>query len=245
MPVRGTSGVYSIRCVATGKRYIGSGIDISVRWTAHRVALRKGNHHNLYLQRAWNKYGEVQFSFETIEIVVPHDLLTRESDYIKEFRSADRRYGFNVNLTAWSRLGRPHKPSTIELMSAAKKGNKSRLGKPHSAETKLKISASQKGKIIPADQRAKISRTLMGSQVSTVARLKISIANKGKPKPHGFGRRIAEARAFFSVDEITEVRRLAKTGDSRRKIARQFGPSHNVVSKVLDGNGPFYGDVIG
>ena len=58
-----SSGIYTIICKTTGKYYIGSAVWIRKRWRNHREDLRKGKHHNLYLQRAWNKYGEDNFDF--------------------------------------------------------------------------------------------------------------------------------------------------------------------------------------
>lgn len=58
------SGVYKIICVKTGKFYVGSAKDIRHRQIQHLCHLRKGDHHCIYLQRAWNKYGEDNFVFE-------------------------------------------------------------------------------------------------------------------------------------------------------------------------------------
>lgn len=58
------SGVYKIVCIKTGKFYVGSAKDIRHRQIQHLCHLRKGDHHCIYLQRAWNKYGEDNFEFE-------------------------------------------------------------------------------------------------------------------------------------------------------------------------------------
>lgn len=79
----------------------------------------------------------------------------------------------------------------------------------------------------------------MGSET----RAKISLANKGKSKPEGFGFRVAASQAFFTPEEIGEVRMLAEGGLSRRAIARLYGTSHNVVSKALYGKGAYYSAV--
>lgn len=57
-------GVYSITCVNNRKVYIGQAVNIRRRWHSHKWYLRKGNHRNSHIQRAWNKYGESAFVFK-------------------------------------------------------------------------------------------------------------------------------------------------------------------------------------
>jgi predicted GIY-YIG superfamily endonuclease len=38
------SGVYQIRCIPTGKVYVGSAVDLFKRWAQHHRTLRKGEH---------------------------------------------------------------------------------------------------------------------------------------------------------------------------------------------------------
>ena len=49
-------GIYKILNKIDGKFYLGSSKDIEHRWIDHIRELRKNNHHNDYLQHAWNKY---------------------------------------------------------------------------------------------------------------------------------------------------------------------------------------------
>ena len=64
-----SSGIYKIANQVTGDFYIGSAIDLSSRKYNHWLSLKKQKHHNLYLQRAFNKYGKDFFKFEIIEHV--------------------------------------------------------------------------------------------------------------------------------------------------------------------------------
>jgi len=58
------TGVYSITCLKTGKRYIGSTAQgFNIRLKTHLNSLRANKHINTKLQRAWNKYTESQFIF--------------------------------------------------------------------------------------------------------------------------------------------------------------------------------------
>lgn len=60
------SGVYEIKHVPTGRRYIGSAVHFGKRKKLHLIQLRAGNHHNRHLQNAWSKYGAEEFSFQLL-----------------------------------------------------------------------------------------------------------------------------------------------------------------------------------
>jgi group I intron endonuclease len=78
------SGIYAIRHVVSGKRYIGSSKRIERRWKEHKYRLNKGDHCTPHLQNAWNLYGADAFVFEIIESGVPKSrerLMAREQYY--------------------------------------------------------------------------------------------------------------------------------------------------------------------
>jgi group I intron endonuclease len=72
------SGVYVIRCLVTMKEYIGSSNNINHRLSAHRSHLRAGTHQNPHLQRAWDKYGEDNFTFSSVFYCDSDDVLNEE-----------------------------------------------------------------------------------------------------------------------------------------------------------------------
>lgn len=76
------SGIYTIKCKENNKMYLGSSVNISSRFRRHKADLRKNKHHCTYLQRAWNKYGEDKFTFETVEEVPKEELLDVEQMYL-------------------------------------------------------------------------------------------------------------------------------------------------------------------
>src|SRR5919205_4425633 len=97
-----SSGVYQILCVPTGKVYIGSTVNLRERWSNHLWRLRCGQHQNVFLQRAWNKYGEAHFKFSVLELVGATDLLCAEQAWIDKSGCTERKLGFNISSIATS-----------------------------------------------------------------------------------------------------------------------------------------------
>lgn len=135
-----STGIYAIRCIASGKAYIGSAKWIENRWAVHRKALREGKHHSQKLQHAWNKHGESAFAFEIIEITSIATLLQREQFHLDITCAADRDAGYNIVRTAGSPLGFVHGPEMRAKLSAALTGRK------FTDEHRSRISAALKGR---------------------------------------------------------------------------------------------------
>jgi len=68
------AGVYEIKCLNTGKVYVGQSTDIKKRWKEHKDLLNKAQHHNKRLQADWTLHGKEAFSFSIIQKhkPVPH-----------------------------------------------------------------------------------------------------------------------------------------------------------------------------
>jgi group I intron endonuclease len=75
-------GIYRIKNIINNKCYYGSAKNIKRRWVLHKSALKHNRHENIYLQRAWNKYGEEKFIFEIIEECEIDKLLIVEQKYL-------------------------------------------------------------------------------------------------------------------------------------------------------------------
>lgn len=137
-------GIYKITCLPTGKIYVGSSINIRSRWESHIGELKRNKHRNLYLQRAWNKYGKENFKFEIIEIVNPNLLMERELYWFKNSNCCNPKIGFNIGTY-------PERPM---------------LGRNHSKKTKLKMSMSGKRKIFTKEHKLNISLSSKGKKKS-------------------------------------------------------------------------------
>lgn len=77
--------LYEIKHTDSGMRYVGlTTRPAKIRWKEHTYSLRKGNHHNRYLQSAWTKYGENHFEFNIInELNTAEELSNAEIEYIR------------------------------------------------------------------------------------------------------------------------------------------------------------------
>jgi group I intron endonuclease len=152
------SGVYQIRNTINNKRYIGSAIDIKGRWRIHKRHLRKGIHGNDYLQKAWNKSGEIVFEFSILEKVNDlTQLISREQHYKDLYRSHNRKYGYDICKIAGSSLGYKHTEKTKKHLSEI------RMGKEPWNKGLEGFNGKQpwnKGKTLPEEYKAAISKTL-------------------------------------------------------------------------------------
>jgi len=89
-------GIYKIENLVNGKFYIGSSVDILKRWNHHSGDLNSNRHCNSYLQRAWNKYGEDNFSFEIIDIVEDKSVLFKREQYLLDTLNPFGDNGYNI-----------------------------------------------------------------------------------------------------------------------------------------------------
>ena len=79
-------GIYKIINKIDKKYYVGSSVNIKDyscnRWQRHKYDLKNNNHHNIKLQRAWNKYGEDAFEFIVVEQCEKENLMSVEQKYL-------------------------------------------------------------------------------------------------------------------------------------------------------------------
>lgn len=135
-----TVGIYKITNILDEKIYIGQTVNYRKRRTSHLSSLKKGNHHNEHLQRAFDKYGESTFEIELIKECTAEELDEMEKYYIKELDACNHDKGYNMMYG-----GQAYRNFTKEVrrkMSIARKGKK------FSDEHRKNLSLAQKGKTI-------------------------------------------------------------------------------------------------
>lgn len=152
------SGIYQIRNLVDGKKYIGSSVNLGERFLDHRRELNTSKHCNPYLQAAWLKYGESKFTFEILSLCNPSDTLTEEQIAIEIAESEcgwDMLYNLSKKAGA-PMAGRKHTPESIrkikEAMSLPRKGRTKDW--KHSEEWKEKASKSQKRAWMNGERKA-------------------------------------------------------------------------------------------
>jgi group I intron endonuclease len=92
-------GIYCIRNLKTNKVYIGQSNDVLRRRAEHFYELNRNNHHNRYLQNAWNKCAPEDFIFTIIEKNVSlKELSKREGYWINEYKSLNKNFGYNLQI---------------------------------------------------------------------------------------------------------------------------------------------------
>lgn len=237
------TGIYEIRHTESGRRYVGSALNIAQRWYAHRSALKHGKHYNRYLQAAWNKYGATAFVFEVLETLDdPALLVTREQYWIDHLRAYGD--GFNVSPTAYSILGLkrseetkakhreawkrrgPIPPDVRERMNAPKRGK--RRSDEHRAKIGIGVVAALKreGAMEEARRRmdhARAARTF--GPLDDEHKAKISEQQRGS----------GNCAAKLTEADVIVIRQRLAAGDIGTHIARDFGVSKLAISKIKCG----------
>lgn len=89
------SGVYKIENIVTGEMYIGSSVDMAVRQRAHFNDLKRKNHHSIHLQKAFDTYGEQNFTFSVLRECHKEQCREAEQDYLDSLMPK-----YNVSLLA-------------------------------------------------------------------------------------------------------------------------------------------------
>lgn len=145
------SGIYKILNKLNSKLYVGSAVNLDLRWAQHRSKLKFNQHPNKYLQSSFNKNGIVNFEFIVIEYCERASLVELEQYWIDTLKACNRQFGYNTRQIA-----------------------NSNIGVKCSEETKKKLSKLFKGRIVSVETRAKQSAWQIGRKMSEEAKLNMA-----------------------------------------------------------------------
>jgi group I intron endonuclease len=171
-----TSGVYAIINIQNNHIYVGSALNIGIRWERHKKSLCKGVHHSIYLQRAWDKYGENNFICIPV-FICTHNRIEVEQQFIDNLHP-EYNMAIKANGGSYPGVHKGIKRPDIILRNKLHK-TRGHTGKPHSTEAKEKMS------------KAWEARKLRGTSDET--RKRMSIASKQRRHTEDAKKRISEA----------------------------------------------------
>lgn len=186
--------MYTVYCHTNklnGKRYFGiTSMRPEVRWGSGNN-YRSSRHFNFAIE----KYGWDGFTHEVIaEGLTKEEACQMEQDLIREHKTTDGRYGYNLSTG----------------------GESGAAGVVVSAETRAKRSASLKGRTQSDETRRKLSEAAKGRTFSPETLAKMSAAKKGKPLSKEHAKKIADANRGKSMSDESK----AKIRESRRYMMK-------------------------
>lgn len=168
------SGIYKILNWVNGKAYVGSATYLRKRLSDHKCSLQKDKHDNPYLQRAWNKYGEINFQFLILEYCSVDKLIEREQFYFDTLKPEYNiaKIAGNTSGVRWTeeqrvkylskRIGTKRTQEEKDKISLGMIGKKNRLGTKANNETKALQSIKHTGITHSQEIRKKISENCKG-----------------------------------------------------------------------------------
>jgi len=233
------SGVYCIEHIS-GRKYIGSSMDIGTRWRSHLNMLKAGRHTQRF-QAAWDKYGAHEFIFRVLELVNDREkLIHREQYWIDKFTSYDEEYGFNTAPSADGTAGISPSWETRQKMSKAGKGRK------FTEEHKKRIGLANKGKKRIPEMIARMKDYLTGRKLSEEHKAKIRESckgiNKGVVRSPETRAKLSKAKmgskpakTKLTEEQVKEIKQRLAKNEPRRKIARDYGVSKSSIDCIKSG----------
>lgn len=203
MTLRTASCVYLITSAKSGDFYVGSAGKFERRMRQHLYSLRRGTHHNRFLQRLYAKYGEGNLRFSVLIVCHRDDLFFYEQRAIDILKPA-----FNLSPTACGTRG--------IVWSEASKAKIA--GRVVSAETRAAITAAMLRNTTP-EQRTEISKLARAAWTESSTKSQIA---KLTGRKHS-----AETIALRAAKLIGRT----VSQETRRKLALQAGWRHTEDAK--------------
>ncbi len=256
------SGIYSITHKKSGKRYIGSAVNIEKRWSVHRCHLRKGTHHSRHLQSAWNKYGESAFAFEVVATCEKDELTAQEQFWIDAFQTANRKHGYNVSPTAGNCTGVEISESSRQKMAdkwndpefRAKKSainresqNRPEVRAKHSERAKQSwsipgrkesVAAKTKARMNTPETKAKYAERFSRPEVKAAigAKSRAAWQDSNIRQKLIVGRRGEKNnRSRLTEADILDIRVRLERGEKQADIANLYGVAQTTISSIKRG----------
>lgn len=217
-------GIYCFYCKENKKLYIGSSICLKHRIAQHKCMLRGNYHNNIYLQRAWNKYGEDSFKIFIVENCAEIDTTRREKLFIKNLNTLIPN-GFNISEdTVAPMLGRKHSPESLAKISIASSGESNGMfGRPRTEEEKAKMRAATLKSMTPERK----------AQLSEHASLRTGDKNPFFGKKHSLETKLkCGPPRKLNPEQVKEVLDMLNSGCLQEKIAAKFNVGRHIITRL-------------
>jgi group I intron endonuclease len=239
------SGIYRIINIETGKFYLGSSKHIDRRFYLHKWSLRRGDHHSITLQRAWNLHGADKFAFEVMRLCAVADLKSIEQVMLDELQSFRSDIGYNISSKATH-------PAGVKYSEERRlRASESRKGKPifkNNPETMARLLAAVHrgkdhhmfGKSMPPATREAIARARAGKPAWNKG---IASPFRGVPHSAEWSANISAAKQKYTPsiskltpEQVIAIRRMKATeGHSNKVIGAMFGVSQDAICSIISG----------
>lgn len=213
--------IYKATNNVNGKFYIGFASKWPQRKNSHKWYSKKRK--NIFYN-AIRKYGWEAFSWEVIyqSKDKDHTLKEMEPYFIKENKSYDRNFGYNMTIGGEGTFGYVHinhpmkgKPQSEE---SKEKNRQSQIGRKHSEETKRKISESNKGKHNYSEEIIeKMKKSLTGRKLTEEHKQNIKNTLKGRIFSEEHKQKLKQNNGCYKLTKEQRSEKTKKSWETRRK----------------------------
>ncbi len=218
-----------IRNKSDGRIYVGQSANCAKREMQHIRALRRGDHRNIRLQRAFQRDGEAAFEFSVIEYCDQSIITEREQFWIDANSIL-----YNICPAGGSSLGVKRSDETRAKQSAMKKGKTGRVMSPESI---AKGVATRKARwaVMPKRRESPEASAKRGASL----RARWAVTPKKSPDAEG-RKRISEAQKRRVVpgnvkltnEQILQIRSSTEIG---RVLSARYGVGETQIHRIKSG----------
>lgn len=234
------SGIYSIKNLINSKIYVGQTVDLQRRLNDHKRCLCKNTHHNVYLQREYNKYGSENFEFVILEKCDVNMLDKREVYWITQFDCINNTHGYNMEGG-----GNKGKFVTEETRDKKKGPNNPMYGKKLSAAhiQSLRIKNRANSKLLTEQDVYEIKEGIISladrGQIAKKYNVtrdtidKIASCSNWKWVHEDLNEEIKDIQVEYKKNRNKQIFELHSKGISRSQISKIVGCQPMTVSRII------------
>lgn len=232
------SGIYQITNVKTGDYYIGSSVNMSVRWCHHKKNAVNGSKKSPHLYSAMRKYGTEKFECKPLIICESSDLHQYEQRLLDVHYGKSTCYNCSPSADAPWRGRKMSESMKLKLSKSMKGRTAWNKGISRTSEEKQRIGIATKIAMSKLDNscsdetKRKLSRILTGRTFSDETKKKMSLAKKGLPtwnkgKAH-------PTCAKLTTNQVQKIRSKYIFGIyGIQKLAKEYNMNNSTIAAII------------